>query len=304
MLRSSPGPITLRAGLALLASVVIWTGCRAAPVPDPEKRLAAGWEHFAQGDFPQSVKDFDAVLRSIPADSPLRPRALYGLATAWDLRRPGDNPELAARLYRDAIEANPGDELAAWSLLALARMPLHAPAAAVTPPDAVVMDKAYQEVIDRFPFSEPGEQAFLLQQAARLESSRPDQARVSLAALDSFLQSHPKSPYTSGVWRLIEHACVLLNLPERKLEAVLQGWKTAEIDPLNPGQELALTYWHIATIAEFDVGDFGVAREYYRKLIDEYPTEQRVFLAKQELKRMDELEARLRAEAAPGKGAP
>ena len=34
-----------------------------------------------------------------------------------------------------------------------------------------------------------------------------------------------------------------------------------------------------------------MAREYYGKLIANYPTEQRVFLAKQELKRMDDLEA-------------
>ena len=57
-------------------------------------------------------------------------------------------------------------------------------------------------------------------------------------------------------------------------------------------------------MAEFGAGDFGVAREYYRKLIAEYPDEQRVFLAKQELKRMDELEARLRAEAGARKETP
>ena len=47
-------------------------------------------------------------------------------------------------------------------------------------------------------------------------------------------------------------------------------------------------------VAEFDVGDFGLARLYYRKLIEEYPKEQRVFLAKQELKRMDEMEIEIR----------
>lgn len=48
--------------------------------------------------------------------------------------------------------------------------------------------------------------------------------------------------------------------------------------------------------AEFDLGDFTLAREFYQKLIKEYPTDQRVFPAKLALKRMDETEAKIRAE--------
>ncbi len=288
-------------GLLLLAPLLV-TGCQVARAPDPEKRIAAGWVRFSQGDFTLALAEFESALAALPKPSPARVQALYGLATTWNLRRPGEEPDRAARLYREVVDAAPADDLAAWSLLALARMPLLAPGAAVKPPEAAALDQAYQAVIDRFPFHEAGEQAFLLQQAARLTISRPEQARSALAALDEFLKTHPKTSYASGAWRLIAHACQVLNLPERRLEAVLKEWQTTERDPVNPGQELALTYWNIATIAEFEVGDFGVAREYYRKLIREYPAEQRVFLAKQELKRMDELEARLRAE--PGTGAP
>lgn len=299
--------ILTRAGVAVLAilgTLMSGTGCRGARVPDPEKRIATGWERFAQGDFTLALADFESALNALPDPSPARLQALFGLATAWNLRRPGENPELASRLYRDVIAAAPADDLAAWSLLALARMPLLAPRAAVAKPDPAMLDKAYQEVVDRFPFHEAGEQAFLLQQAARLETSRPELARSTLDALDAFLETHPESHFKGGAWRLIGHACQLLKQPERQLEAVLQEWKHTEIDPLNPGQELALTYWQIATLAEFEVGDFDVAREYYGKLIDAYPRDQRVFLAKQELKRMNELESRLLAETGAPQGAP
>ena len=296
--------IAMIVGLVALGGGALMVGCRPSGAGSASSRIAAGWERFAQGDFAPALAEFEAALAALPGPSPTRLQALYGLATTWNLRRPGENPERAERLYREVIDAAPADDLAAWSLLALARMPLLAPGAAVERPDPTVLSKAYQAVIDRFPFHEAGEQAFLFQQAARLETSQPEQARAALAALDGFRTTHPHSPYTSGAWRLIGHACELLDLPERRLEAVRQEWKTAEVDPLNAGQELALTYWTIATVAEFGAGDFGVAREYYRKLIAEYPDEQRVFLAKQELKRMDELEARLRTEAGARKETP
>jgi tetratricopeptide (TPR) repeat protein len=286
-----------------MAALVACAGCLVERVDNPAERLKAGWERFAQGDHSLALAEFDTVFKSLPPDSPLRAETLYGLATTWNMRRPQENPALAAQYYKMAIETAPGSDWDAWSRLALVRMPLLAPGAAVHPPDPAVMRQAYQEVIDRFPVHEAGEQAFLFQQAILLETADPGQARVALSALEGFLQTHPKSPYVSAVWRLIGHACSLLDQPERVLEAVMQEWKTTEIDPLNPGQELAGLYWRVGTLAEFETGDFATARFYYRKMIEDYPTDMRVILAKQELTRMDELEARLRAEAGPG-GAP
>ncbi|HPY62737.1 MAG TPA: hypothetical protein PLJ22_06290, partial [Kiritimatiellia bacterium] len=55
-------------------------------------------------------------------------------------------------------------------------------------------------------------------------------------------------------------------------------------------------YWNLATIAEFEVGDFDLARHYYNKLLEAYPTDIRVYGCKQALARMDALEAQIRAE--------
>ena len=85
-----------------------------------------------------------------------------------------------------------------------------------------------------------------------------------------------------------------LNMPEERLRAEEQSLETTEVDPTNPFTEFAWQYWNLATIAEFEVGDFDTARKYYRKLIEEYPTDIRLYGAKQALKRMDEVEAKIR----------
>lgn len=286
--------IALIFGLVALGCAALVVGCRPGSTGSASSRIAAGWEQYRQGDFGLAVAEFAGVLSSAPTNSPQRLQALYGLATTWNLRRPGENPERAVQLYHEVIAAAPTSDLAAWSWLALARMK-----AARSPdklPDLSEQLQSYQDVIDRFPLHPAGEQAFLYQQTARVTASRAPPTQAVLAALENFLKTHPQTPHRSAAYRLVAYCYEVLGLKDKLLEATLQEWKTAEVDPVNPGVDLSLTYWRIATIAEFEVGDFALAREYYRKFIEEYPTEYRVFLAKQELKRMDALEAKIRKE--------
>jgi len=80
------------------------------------------------------------------------------------------------------------------------------------------------------------------------------------------------------------------------LWAVIEALERKEIDPTNPYSDNAWPYWDIATVAEFEVGDFETARKYYQMLIDGYPTDTRKYPAKQALKRMDKLEAEIQKE--------
>jgi tetratricopeptide (TPR) repeat protein len=258
--------------------------------------VTAGWNQFRGGEFGVALKLFREAGAATTSNSPVHLAALYGEATTWYLRRPGEDFTKAEKLYHQIITLAPSDSQVAWSWLALAR--IKAQPIDGNTPELAPLVQAYQDVIDRFPFHPAGEEALLLQQAAKLED--PDMARTRevLEELETFLKTHAGSPWSSAAYGLIAHCGRMLGHENRRLEATIKAWKTMEIDPTNPLQDLAATYWQIATTAEFGVGDFETAREYYRKLIAEYPTEQRVFLAIQELKRMDELEARLRAEAA------
>ena len=282
-------PVALGVFIAAMLCTIVG-GCRREPQVDPARRMAEGWSWYRNGDFGPAITAFDDVLARAGQDPALRQRALYGLATTWNLRRPDEDPERATAYYRETIAANPSNDLAVWSWLALARIRT----APVAGEDVDVKEqvRAYQEVVDRFPFHPAGEEAFLLQQAARVTAvPATNETRAVSDALELFLKTHPETPWRSAAWRLIGHCCDLLGLKDRRLAAALEEWKAKEVDPLSPNQDLAFTFWRIATLAEFEVGDFAMAREYYGKLIANYPTEQRVFLAKQELKRMDDLEA-------------
>ena len=83
---------------------------------------------------------------------------------------------------------------------------------------------------------------------------------------------------------------------EKRLEAEINSFETTEVDPSDPFIEFAWAYWNLATIAEFEVGDFDLARHYYNLLLEKYPTDIRVYGCKQALRRMAALEASIRAE--------
>ena len=67
-----------------------------------------------------------------------------------------------------------------------------------------------------------------------------------------------------------------------------------EVDPSNPIEDRSTAYWDIGYAAEFEAGNFAVARKYYKHLIDEYPQDVRVFGVRKALERMDAIEAALR----------
>ena len=260
----------------------------------PGDQVRKGWENYRLGEFSLALKDFQSAAAHAVRGSDLHLAALYGAANTCHLRRPDEDLAQAGQLYRQVIELAPTHTLAAWSWLGLARitaLPVDGEEPPLNPQLA-----AYQEVINRFPFHPAGEEAFLLQQNAKLVVVDSLRTREVLAALREFVNTHPQSPWRSAAFDMMSHCGTVLGLADLRLETAMQAWKTAEIDPVNPIRDLSWTYWKLAMIAEFEVGDFAVAREYYRRLIAEYPSEQKIFIAKQELKRMDDLENKLRAE--------
>ena len=241
-----------------------------------EDWLREGWEQFRLAEFNLAVKAFESGVAQTGTNPVLQAKALYGLAMTWALRRPGEDPVKAVELYRRAIAVAPGSDAAAWSLLAIAQL-----------------QHTYQDVIDKFPAHPAGEEAFLFQQAATLAVPRKETARQAVGELVDFLKTHPQSSYRYAAWKLLAHGYQFLGEHENRLVALLETLRAVEADAGAPIDH-AGDYWSIATLAEFDCGNFAVAREFYRKLIAEYPTDQRIFLAKRELHHMADVEARLR----------
>lgn len=279
------------AGLALCSFL---SGCgsdRQAASGDAVVRAA--WEDYRLGEFSGAVRAFERVVAENAPGAPLRLQGLYGLATTWNLRRPGEDTGQAARLYEQLVSEGPRDELSAWSLLALARMKHLVPVG--QEPDYEAVRAAYQRVLDGFPTHPAAEEAFLRREATFLLSPDPRSLGQVEADLLTWLAQHPASGLASAAYNLLGSVYRRLEQPEKELAARVQALDRAEVDPENPRRENSGSYWYLASLAEFGAGDFATARLYYRRLIDEYPQDIRIFPAREALKRMDRLEAELAA---------
>jgi len=283
---------------ALIFCVSLLTGCSQEPIPpESSAQLRGGWDAYGTGDYARAIQLFEAAAKS-PESSDAHLQGLYGLASVWNFRRPGQDAAKAATLYGEIASRAPKHELAAWSLLALARMKHVVPVDEEPNFDAV--RKAYQECIDRFPNHAAGEEAFIYQQSTYVAKLSPADAQKAATALEVFIAQHAKSPFISAAWLLLGEAYGILKQPEKALRARVRSLETEEEDPLGP-PDRAIAYWQVASMAEFDAGDFATARIYYNKLIAEYPNDMRLFAAKTALKRMDDLETKIKAELAAEK---
>lgn len=285
----------MRASAACVAFVLL-AGCarRDVRVETNAQAVTKGWDLYRLGEFDAAARVFQNTADAAPRQDPWRLHALYGLASTWNLRRPGQNLPRAERIYREIVSAAPESDLAAWSLLALARMRHLVPVGET--PDYGAVRQAYAEVIRAFPDHLAGQEAFIYLQASLLAGENDPQAVQSVEReLRGFVDAHPASGFLSSAWSLLSVCYERLGRPDEWLHAEEKAMTTREIDAGNPKQDRSWSFWRIATIAEFEVGDFDLARTYYRLLIETYPRDIRVYPALQALERMAATEAALRA---------
>jgi len=285
--------------MALL--VAICAGCaRQAAVEGPDELIKSGWSRYRMGEYNLAIEAFTAALDAVPQDDARRHMALYGLASTWNLRMPvGDQDKAEAeRLYDLVIAEAPRSDLAAWSLLAKARMLHLVPVG--REPDYAAVREAYAEAYRRFPGHHAGQEAFIHHEATQIAEWDRDAARESGDALRGFIARHPDSDLLGAAYDLLAACHQILDDPRARLDALVENARYRVIDPDSPAQENSWVYWRIATLAEFEVGDFETARRFYRQLLEEYPRDIRRYGAEKALRRMDELETRLREENAEG----
>ncbi len=293
-------------GLLLVFSLWV-AGCdRQMQAQSPKELIAEGWKQYQMGEFNFAIKAFEKALEEPKITLDEKVQVMYGLATTWNLRRPDENTSKATAYYEQIIRLEPKSMWAAWSDLALVRMEhLAIQLPDLTLPKDSKENKAYlktlekiyqdyQKVIDRYGETQAGEEALIYQQAIRTARLTPEECQKTVDTLLTFTQKHPKSPYISAAWSLMSTCYTVLNQPEKKLQALINQNNKQIIDPTNPYIDNSSQYWTIATVAEYEAGDFQAARTYYNKLIKEYPIDYRVFQCQNAIKRMNDLENRMR----------
>lgn len=279
----------------LLVALIISSGCARKLEGDTSSDpIGAAWKDFRLGEFKRAIATFELVLQNTAETDHDHLQALYGLATTWNLRRPDEDPDLAREYYEKILEIAPDHDLAAWSMLALARMKHLVPVG--QDPDYDEVRAAYQEVIARYPGHLAAHEAFMYYQSTYVATLDEKACAKAVEALVDFIEKNPDSSFVSAAYSLMSVGYDVLDEPEKRLDAELKAFETAEVDPTNPFQDNAWRYWMLAALAEFNVGDFETARYYYRKLIEEYPTDIKVYPSEQALERMDRIEAQIREE--------
>lgn len=298
MKRSRTAVIRTRVLVPIAAFLLLVAGCGETSVPKGEDDLLAyGWSRYRIGEYKQAITSFDALLASGDLTEDDRLKALYGKATTWDLRQPvpSQDNELASTLYRQIIREAPESDVAAWSSLALARMLHLAPVDSEPVYDEV--RAAYQDVIDRYPAHLAGQEALIYQQSTLIMLLDPVIASNAITRLQQFVKTYPESSFVTAAYNLMAQGYETMGEYDLQLEARIKELDTLEIDPSSPAaSDLSWRYWQLATTAEYLTGRFDVAREYYQKLIDEYPLDFRKFASKQALARMDRVEQQLKEE--------
>ena len=287
---------TQAAGLllaGLLAGGLSACAKKADRAGDAAALIGDGWTAYRLSEFQNAALAFEGARAGAEPGSDEWAMATYGLATTWDLRRPGENPKLATELYREILAAAPEGPMAPWTELALARQQHLVPVG--QEPDYAAVNKAYQHIMEKFPGHLAAKEAFLYLQSIQLAKLEPKTSREAAAKLLDFATREQKE-FLSPAWSLLAVAYNTLNEQEQRLHAEKTSFETTEVDPSDPFIEFAWAYWNLATIAEFEVGDFALARTYYNLLLEKYPTDIRVYGCKQALERMDALEAKIRAE--------
>ena len=260
---------------------------------DASALIGEGWKAYRLSEFQNAALTFESARASAPRGSDDWAMATYGLATTWDLRRPGENPKLATDLFGEILAAAPESPMVPWTELALARQKHLVPVG--QEPDYEAVNAAYRHLMDKYPGHLAAKEAFLYLESIQLAQLDPETTRSSNQRLLDFVRTSEKE-FVGPAWSLLAVGYHTLDDQEDRLQAEQKSFELTEVDPSDPYLEFAWAYWNLATIAEFEVGDFELARKYYRLLLDKYPTDIRVYGCKQALQRMDDLEARIRAE--------
>ena len=288
---------TTQAARLLLAGLLALGLSSCAPkaeqAGDAASLIRDGWTAYRLSEFKNALLSFETARARAERGSDEWAMATYGLATTWDLQRPGEDPQLATQLYQEILAAAPDGPMIPWTELALARQQHLVPVG--QEPDYAAVNAAYRHIMEKFPGHLAAKEAFLYLQSIQLAKLDPQTSLAAEKKLREFA-AREKKEFLSPAWSLLAVAYQTLGDQEKRLEAEKNSFETTEVDPSDPFLEFAWAYWNLATIAEFEVGDFDLARRYYSLLLETYPTDIRVYGCKQALARMDALEAKIRAE--------
>ncbi|MBE2178936.1 MAG: hypothetical protein IAE97_00490 [Chthoniobacterales bacterium] len=288
-------PEALRRVAGLIGALVL--GACAPGGRPPDALLRQAWEDYRNSEFALATQTFRALQASQPAGAEIAVEALYGEASCWNHRRSGRNIAKAVALYDALLDQHPDSPLAPWAALDRVRTRHLAPADQDIDFPQLIQDYAALE--RRYPGTPAAADAFLYRIRLAVSLADAAQAAVLATEIEAHLAAHPEEPYRSPLLKILAEAHHKRGAEDRRLASLVGALESREDDPSTPFFERSTAYWEIAYAAEFDAGDFALARKFHRLLLEEFPNDDRAFAAEKALARMDRVEADVRAGRMP-----
>jgi tetratricopeptide (TPR) repeat protein len=292
----------LRVFLPLLLAAAILSGCgandSAASGGSVAERIDSAWQNYRLNEWSLALRDFESAIADTEPGGGDWAMCQYGIATTWAQRRPGEDPKKAREMYQELLAKAPQSAMAPWTELALARMIHLVPVG--QDPDYPEVRKLYKAIEDKYPGHLAAKEAFMYRMSTLIASLDDDLMEEAAAELEKFVQGESQE-FVGSSYSLLSVVYNMTGQQEKRLWAEENAFDKTEVDPADPSVEFAWAYWNLACISEFELGDFARARKYYNELMEKYPSDIRIHGCKSALKRMDDIEARIREDIRLGR---
>ena len=290
--------------VAVLLAVVFCAGCGGKKVEaeSSDDAFQTGWINYRLLDWTRAMRCFEMSV-ALATNDTQRMRGLYSQADVWNFATQGRSADRAVGLYKRVVEEDTEGVWAPWAALALARME-HTKASPELP-EIKVLEEAYGKVIDNYPGHVAADEAFMHLQHARLVRGEDETIAKAIAETEAWVEARKDSVFLPTGYGVMAHGHMLQGRGKEYIDALVAAVELSlqqQQNSMLPPTDQVGNYFRIGMAAQLDSGDFDVAREYFKKMIETSPWDQRIFLVEQRLKMMDEFEERVREELRREKG--
>jgi len=279
-----------KTGLAILFFCAVFCTLHAE-----EDHLAKGLEWFLANEYSMTDSEFKHARKQYAGDA--GKQEFLDFAEALNsLHRTDVNrkAEATAALNKLKVSKSP---YAPWAAFELARYDQ------VSQTDVTVNFKKtrelYQYVIDHFPGTEAAFDAFIYQQQTYIFDGTPEELQKMRETLREFIRENPDHPETILCYKLLFFAA--RKLGDYKGMVAANKEIAAYYEEKDPETDNSTTYWGIANVSAFRLGDLNTAIEYMQRFVDQYPEDPRNYGGILLLQKWKETREKLRAEIAKEK---
>lgn len=178
-----------------------------------------------------------------------------------------------------------GIKLAGWARKQATVTGAAAKAVANLPSDAELAEvrKKYQRLMDEYPKTTAAEEAAVFYGESMIELLTEGKVQEGIEYLRKWAEAHPQSSYVGAAYAEMGNGYEMLSRPKEQLQCMIKA-DDSNKDPL---ADHSWWYYRIAGIADSKANEPEIAKKYFRLMLERYPTDFRVFLCKQALKRLE-----------------